>query len=443
MRYIQTFYSGSNPDMNSNFGWLEPKYNALSWILSANQLIKYYDDVELYTDEFGRELLIGMLGIDYTKIHKINFDVIFRDDLWATAKIKTYAEQNEPFIHIDGDFYLWNPFPTYVNNANIIVQNKEDATNDYYTKNWSIYEPKLTFLGEAMCHFGMKTKRYAYNMGVFGGCNIDFIKRYSIAALDFVNKNMDSLMSYSLNNFNVFFEQVLLYEMVHKENEKVSVLLNGEVEKCNYAVLSNFNLVPKFSDYTHLMATAKKQTHFCFDVLNNVIRFYPSYFDKIQNFYQFDEHNFLKEIVNFNTESIEILLKHWFHNPSIISKHKMESLVLRDLYIIGGPSKFVNAIEQGTDFLIKLTPFLEFHRDYVTVPMINSEHISIKLDKTDTILLYELKKTTLYSQLIQRIKSNYFDLSLTNSNKKKLLNILNKKLYSFILSKIVMFQGEL
>lgn len=443
MKFIQTFYSGSNPNIDSNFGWLSAKYNLLSWTLSANQLLKFYDDVELYTDDFGYDLLINKAGLNYKKVHTISDNRVYRDDLWATAKIKTYLEQQEPFIHVDGDFYLWKSFPDEVLKQNILVQNIEEATNEYYSNNWNLYEPKLNFLGDKMCHFGKRSNRYAYNMGVFGVCDIDFIKRYSVASLDFVDNNIDSLRDFSLNNFNVFFEQVLLYEMACEDKKIVSSLLTGEVEQCNYASLSNFNIVPKYSSYTHLMATAKKHLSFCFNVLNHVVRFYPLFFYRIQHIYKFEEYEFLQKITDFSTMSIDNLLSNWFYNTSKLSEGKEESIVLRDLYAVGCPSKLMNAIEHRNDFRIKLSSHLEFLDDSVIIPMINTESLTVKLDKLDKIILSEIKNCEQYSQLIKQIESKYLDSSLTKKNKDKMTDFINKKLFSLVSAKVILLYPEI
>ena len=41
----------------------------MSWVLSCLSLRNYYDDVELYTDKLGYELLIEKLRLPYTYVH--------------------------------------------------------------------------------------------------------------------------------------------------------------------------------------------------------------------------------------------------------------------------------------------------------------------------------------------------------------------------------------
>jgi len=120
----------------------------LSWILSCNQLRKYYDEVELYTDSLGYSILIEKLKLPYTKVHIIldelnNYD----DNLWALAKIKSYSLMNEPFLHIDGDVFIFEPFNKNLMKTSIITQNIE-TTSDYYWDMWSKIKPQLSFIPE-------------------------------------------------------------------------------------------------------------------------------------------------------------------------------------------------------------------------------------------------------------------------------------------------------
>ena len=65
-----------------------------------------------------------------------------------------------------------------------------------------------------MKRYDLHIDNKAYNMGIFGGTDIDFIQRYTYKAFDFVDKNIKMVNKLQGTNFNIFFEQVLLYEMV-------------------------------------------------------------------------------------------------------------------------------------------------------------------------------------------------------------------------------------
>ena len=85
MKIIQSFWTGKHSVVYS-FGWLSNKYHYLSWILSCNQLRKYYDEVELFTDSLGYSILIEKLKLPYTKVHIVLDELnIYDDNLWALA----------------------------------------------------------------------------------------------------------------------------------------------------------------------------------------------------------------------------------------------------------------------------------------------------------------------------------------------------------------------
>ena len=123
MKIIQSFWSGKNNDIRDNRGWLSYEYHWLGWILSCNQIRKFYDEVELYTDSFGYEVLIEKLQLPYTKVHVVLDEMNeYPKDLWAIAKIKAYQLQDKPFLHVDGDVFIWEKFDEELLKQDIIVQ---------------------------------------------------------------------------------------------------------------------------------------------------------------------------------------------------------------------------------------------------------------------------------------------------------------------------------
>ncbi|MCP9547660.1 hypothetical protein NNC77_16005 [Prevotella copri] len=49
------------------------------------------------------------------------------------AKIKAYQSIKEPFIHVDGDVFIWTKIDESLRDLELIVQN-EETTTDYYGK---------------------------------------------------------------------------------------------------------------------------------------------------------------------------------------------------------------------------------------------------------------------------------------------------------------------
>jgi hypothetical protein len=42
-------------------GWSEKRFNYMSWTLSCLQFKSFYENIELYTDEYGKKILIDIL----------------------------------------------------------------------------------------------------------------------------------------------------------------------------------------------------------------------------------------------------------------------------------------------------------------------------------------------------------------------------------------------
>ena len=69
MKIVQTFWSGNYSNIvKKTFGWYAPEYHIMSWALSCLQLLKFYDNVVLYTDKNGYKLLIEYLKLPYTDV---------------------------------------------------------------------------------------------------------------------------------------------------------------------------------------------------------------------------------------------------------------------------------------------------------------------------------------------------------------------------------------
>lgn len=98
-----------------------PKISAYTCMLSVLQSRKFYDKVELYTNE-QQGKFFKRLGIPFTRI-----DTEVLKDEYANCpsipKIKTYEAQTEPFIHLDLDTILFRPVPVPKNRPLIFAHN--------------------------------------------------------------------------------------------------------------------------------------------------------------------------------------------------------------------------------------------------------------------------------------------------------------------------------
>src|SRR5579859_7519161 len=176
MKVIQTFWTGningsSKKSIDIKAGWPTCEYHWMSWALSCLQARSLFDQVELVTDHFGKEILIDRLGLPYSKVSTALEGVLqnYPSQVWALAKIFSYSIQTEPFLHIDGDVFLWEKPGKKIMEAGIISQNLEkdlpfyraslDGINEIFTDLPPIYQKK---------YYENKTI-YSGNAGLIGG----------------------------------------------------------------------------------------------------------------------------------------------------------------------------------------------------------------------------------------------------------------------------------
>ena len=263
MKVVQTFWSGSRENLlHDAFGWHDASSHIQSWALSCQLLRKLYDEVELYTDQIGYDFLIKQLKLPYTNVHVVLDDLNTYDtSVWALSKIRTYSLQTTPFIHVDGDVFLWKRFPEELLEAQLVVQNRE-IENGYFESSWKTLESKLNFIPEEiLMHREKESAVNVHNFGIFGGKDLDFVKDYATKVFEFVDKNLDVLDSIKEFNFNIFFEQYLFYCMAH--NKEVSSYFDRDFIPDQYKGLASFEDVPTSKHYLHLLGDFKTNPQVC------------------------------------------------------------------------------------------------------------------------------------------------------------------------------------
>ncbi len=260
-------------------GWSEKKYNYMSWTLSCLQFKTFYDEVELYTDEYGKEILIDQLDLPYTKVHIVldtlnNYDF----DLWAIGKIYTYSKQKEPFLHVDGDAFIWEKFDEEIENADLVVQNKE-INFPYYKKSLNEIFSEFSYIPSCIKKLKNETDFHSINAGIFGGNDTEFIREYTKEAFKFIDKNINKLNQINIGIFNTVFEQLLFYNIVKQEKKKLIFFKKNVNEK--FEGLAEFNDVKKYTKYIHVVGDYKKNKEIGQKLERRLLISYPEYYFKI------------------------------------------------------------------------------------------------------------------------------------------------------------------
>jgi len=266
----------------SDGGWKSRKYHFISLALSCLQLRKFYNNVELVTDKLGYEILIKLLKLPYTKVVVALDDLNnYHSDLWSLGKIYTYSLQQTPFIHIDGDVYIWQKLNHQFSQSSLLAQN-EEIKFDYYS---SIYDSAVRHL-PFIPHVLIKSVNrnggiIGVNAGVLGGSNIEFLSLYAKEAFDFINKNYSFLNRIDIGLFNNVVEQFLFHALASNFNYKIDYLLKNVNNR--YDGICDLTGDANDREYVHALGINKKK-----NIVNSIIEYrlqvdYPEYYYRIIN----------------------------------------------------------------------------------------------------------------------------------------------------------------
>jgi hypothetical protein len=245
MKIIQTFWSSACMDrmnVGYNGGWLERKYNYMSWCLSCLLLKSLYSRVELITDEEGKRILIDRLHLPYSHVRvELNDLNRYNANLWWAAKFYSYSIQKEPFIHVDGDFFLYKRPDQEIENAQLMVAGKinfHKPAFDRFLDYMQALQPGGDTNGRQDA--GEDGLARGYNPGIFGGNHTSLISGFAKESLllydrnlDFINRKIDRITAHHptmssnkgehpFNSVNTIIESYFLHSFVKNHGIEVT-----------------------------------------------------------------------------------------------------------------------------------------------------------------------------------------------------------------------------
>jgi hypothetical protein len=278
-KIIQSFFY--HPDRLAG-GWLSPTYNLVSWALSCHLLRRHYAHVELVTDAFGRHLLIDVLQLPYTHVYVDEVTARqYPEHLWAVNKLFTYARQTEPFLHVDGDIFSWQPLADEELLAPLVVQNIEHTS--YYLPYLEAIKTYFDYIPAALqpCLNSAPGIPPSINAGVLGGSDVAFIRAYAEEALHTIDRNLAFLTRQTaLNNYNVVFEQLLFYQLAQQQQLAITTLqpANYQLDVCPVEHLG------RKVQYLHPLGTFKQNFQLCQGLVKHLNAWYPAAYERIRNY---------------------------------------------------------------------------------------------------------------------------------------------------------------
>lgn len=272
--------------------WLELRYWIYAWILSFKCAKTYYTEKYLFTDDLGARLLVDGLGLDFSVVDtRLNSLRHYDPRLWAIGKILTYRLQNDAFLHIDSDVFLWDQIASRILDAPVFAQSPEPF--EPWDGQW--YSPQILEAFLLGCGGWLPREWYWYRenkelaqegacCGIFGGNNLDFIHYYADLAFQMIdhggNKN-GLLMMPNMEKNIVLLEQYLLsavsnYYMCNPcrdfHSTKIEYLFN---EPDSTARASEVG-------YTHLIGPAKKSVEICKRLEKRIQSYFPYHYEKAE-----------------------------------------------------------------------------------------------------------------------------------------------------------------
>ncbi len=209
------------------FGFRKKEDFMASALLSFMELKKKGYEIHLYTDLYGKSLLIDELNLKYDYVDLSHENLKINTNLWSIGKLYTHKLQKKPFIHFDLDLYLFKDFTDDFKSSGIVCQSYE-IDWVYYQKIWDIFKPYIRHKDKIIHRisdiFTNKKSFTAINVGIFGGNDIKSIHEYCDSVLSFVNSNINLVPSDQQHHFCIFSEQLYLYYFLYYKNIKVKSL---------------------------------------------------------------------------------------------------------------------------------------------------------------------------------------------------------------------------
>jgi hypothetical protein len=192
MRAVWSFWSEPYR-AGSGFRWRAPVHHLLAWGLSFRLAQAHYPQTVLVTDSPGRALLAGRLGLPFSHV-STELDRLRGADpaWWALGKLTAYSLQDQPFVHLDTDVFLWQALPDGLAGAPVLAQHPETYHQADDRCGPRIVEDAFARAGVPLpAEWQWSRSRPARhfvqaNCGIVGGTQVGFLRGYAQLALDLV-----------------------------------------------------------------------------------------------------------------------------------------------------------------------------------------------------------------------------------------------------------------
>lgn len=326
MVICQTLWTSGKDLLKHNFGWLTPQHHIMGWALSLLRLRRFYSTVNLHTDSAGVALFKDKLNLPYTQFFDDYSKLTCQPNLWALPKLLSYEKQKAPFLHVDGDIFIWHPLEKQLLSSNLIAQNLENGTI-YYKKLLLPFADQLDYIPNFLKKNLLSHNMRSYNLGIVGGHDTNFFKRYVTAAKEFIDRNNVTTLN---GSFNILFEQLLFFSVVLKEKKNVACLYSSTLNDNGYLKKETASF-PRADQlgYLHLIGGFKRDKEIC-DWLARRLR-------------KEDEETFLRIVSLFKKT-------HYYYNTKLKEVYPSIASVKRSKFRYHKTERFVKSMDDQVTF---------------------------------------------------------------------------------------------
>lgn len=253
---VYSFYSKPYL-LKKTLGWARPGSMFKSLIISHSLAKKHFGKTHLVTDDFGKYILIDILKMDFdivtTDLNSLNYS----PDFWMIGKIKAYQIQTSPFIHIDGDAFLWEKPSDEILKSNIFTQSIEEF--DRNIENPTCYTKPVKFIENAnwlpesfFKILNTSDTQYAANTGIYGINDLSINIKFTSDVFTFLD---------IIDNKEFLINSKDMYQGLNTVIEQYFLMNNCLYYDTNITfAMTDVDFTSWFSKYTHFIAGGKHNT---------------------------------------------------------------------------------------------------------------------------------------------------------------------------------------
>ena len=178
---VMSLWSAPSRTAGHGCAWSTPEHELMAWRVSSTLLRRHFKRVELVTDRDGWARL-APLGLPFTSV-RLDLDDLDATwaKFWSMGKVRAYALQDEPFVHVDADAFMHKPLEPRILTAPVVAQLPEKFRLDSGIRNYRLdqLEAHIRPLPAEVLKALRRPIQYAVNCGLFGGNDLDTIRVYT------------------------------------------------------------------------------------------------------------------------------------------------------------------------------------------------------------------------------------------------------------------------